>query len=154
MLGLISAKKRRGNGEGSIYQRKVDGLWVGEIIIGYNSSNGKPKRKCFYSKSRKEVAEKVNKALSELQKGIFIEPNKITVGQWLDKWMDVYQTKISSNFYARRKSLIELHIKLALKDIHLMKLKPSDVQELYNRLEKEGRIDKQGGLASGFIAKR
>ena len=32
-----------------------------------------------------------------------------------------------------------------------MKLKPSDVQEFYNMLEKEGRVDKKGGLATGTI---
>lgn len=146
----MAKRKRRGNGEGSIYQRK-DGLWAGSVIIGYSPTTGRPKRKYFYSKTRKEVADKVNKAINELQQGNIIEPNKKTVGEWLDEWMELYQTKISPNFYARRKDLIEKHIKPILGNILITKLKPSDVQRFYNMLEKEGRLDKKVGLSNGTI---
>ena len=52
--------KRRGNGEGSITKRK-DGRWQGSILIGYDLETGRPKRKYFYSRTRKEVQEKINK---------------------------------------------------------------------------------------------
>ena len=39
---------RRGNGEGSIYQRK-DGLWISQIVVGLKP-NGKPDRKTFLGK--------------------------------------------------------------------------------------------------------
>lgn len=48
---------RRGNHEGSIYQRK-DGLWVSQISIGLKP-NGKPHRKSFTGKTRAEVAAKL-----------------------------------------------------------------------------------------------
>ena len=44
---------KRGNGEGSIYQRK-DGLWIGAISIG-RDINGNIKRKTFSGKTRSEV---------------------------------------------------------------------------------------------------
>ena len=50
--------KRRGNGEGSIYKRS-DGTWVGQVGIGYDPATGKLKRKSFYGKTRKEVADKM-----------------------------------------------------------------------------------------------
>ena len=48
---------RRGNLEGSIYQRN-DGKWCGQVLIGYKS-NGKPNRKTFYGRTREEVAKKI-----------------------------------------------------------------------------------------------
>ena len=48
---------RRGNNEGSIYQRK-DGRWCGSVTIGYKT-NGTPIRKDVYGKTRNEVAQKV-----------------------------------------------------------------------------------------------
>jgi len=45
---------RRSNHEGSIYQRKSDGLWLGVAHVGYDSS-GKPLRKYVSSKKRPEV---------------------------------------------------------------------------------------------------
>ncbi len=40
---------KRANGEGSIYQRKSDGKWVGSISLD------KGQRKVFYGKTKKEV---------------------------------------------------------------------------------------------------
>lgn len=48
---------RRGNHEGSIYQRK-DGLWISQISIGMKP-DGKPLRKSFTGKTRAEVAAKL-----------------------------------------------------------------------------------------------
>ena len=52
--------KRRGNGEGSITKRKSDGR-QGYVTVGYDVETGKPKKKYFYGKTRKEVQEQVNK---------------------------------------------------------------------------------------------
>ena len=51
-------KPRRQNGEGSIYQRKRDGRWIGSVTIGYDE-NGVQKKKCVYGNSRAEVAKKL-----------------------------------------------------------------------------------------------
>jgi len=148
----MSNKKRgkRGNGEGSIFQRK-DGRWVGQILTGYKPDTGKPKYKLIYGKTRKEVAAKLTQALTSIQNGTYTEPNKVTLQQWLHKWMGVFQEDISPNFYARRKDLIRLHINPALGKALLTKLKPSDIQQFYKDLAQNGRVDSSGGLATGTI---
>ena len=82
--------KKRGNNEGSIVRRK-DGLWMAQISIGRNPQTGKFKRSTFYGKTRKEVADKLAKALRDQQQGIFVEPHKLTLGEWLDKWLWEYK---------------------------------------------------------------
>jgi integrase len=57
---------KRGNGEGSIYQRKEDGKWVGSITLANR------KRKVFYGRTRKEVQEKLKIALREQQQGTLV----------------------------------------------------------------------------------
>jgi len=49
---------RRGNNEGTIYQRK-DGSWCGQVTTGYKT-DGKPIRKTLYGKTRNEVAAKIS----------------------------------------------------------------------------------------------
>ena len=130
--------KKRGNNEGSIRERKK-GQWEGRVTIG-KRPDGRPNRVSFYGTSRKEVADKITDALSKLQTGTFVEPNKVSLGQWLDQWMEVYQQgAISPNFYARRKDLIRIHIKPAIGKTPLLKLKPADIKKFYNDLEKSGR---------------
>lgn len=81
--------KRRGHGEGSIYQRKKDGRWVGQVIVGYKS-NGKPKRVTFYGKSKKEVQKKIDEAKYQINNGTFAESTKLKTGEWLDIWLKEY----------------------------------------------------------------
>lgn len=141
-------KKSRGNNEGSIRERSK-GKWEGRVTIG-KTDEGKPRRVSFYGTSRQEVSGKITDALSKLQNGTFVEPNKVTLSKWLDKWMEVYQKgSISPNFYSRRKDLIRIHIKPAIGDTPLLKLKPADVKKFYNDLGKKGR--KPSKLKNGKI---
>ena len=59
------AGRRRGRGEGSIYRRK-DGRWVGQYEV-----NGK--RRYVYGRTRKEVAEKLNRAIAERDAGLVFD---------------------------------------------------------------------------------
>jgi hypothetical protein len=65
-------QKRRGHGEGTIYQRK-DGRWVAEITLE-NS-----RRKSMYAKTRKDAADKLNQALQELKQDTLINAPQQTV---------------------------------------------------------------------------
>src|SRR5262249_33569731 len=78
--------KKRGNNEGSITRRK-NGLWMAQVTIGRDPQTGKPKRATFYGKTRQEVADKLTKALRERQQGTFVAPHKLTLGEWLDTWL-------------------------------------------------------------------
>jgi integrase len=60
-------KKRRGNGEGTIYKRK-DGRYEARYTV--HTASG-PKRRAIYGKTRAEVAEKLTKAMAERDKGEF-----------------------------------------------------------------------------------
>ncbi len=69
---------KRGNGEGTIFYSEKLGRWVGQFTAG-RKENGKLNRKSVYGKTRKEVKEKMTKALAEVQTNTFIEKNDITV---------------------------------------------------------------------------
>lgn len=73
---------RRGNGEGSIYERSK-GKWAAVLTVGQNP-NGTPKRKFMYGKTRAEVAAKLHEAQEQLKTGEHTDPGKLTVGEWLN----------------------------------------------------------------------
>ena len=75
--------KRRGNGEGSIYRRK-DGLWVGQYQI--QDPNG-TKTKYIYSKTRKDAAAKLAKAIAERDSGIVFDSESLNLSDYLDRWL-------------------------------------------------------------------
>ena len=47
--------KRRGHGEGGIYQRESDGKWCASVDLGF--VNGKRRCKVIYGKTRKKGAD-------------------------------------------------------------------------------------------------
>lgn len=128
-----SRTKSRGNGEGSIRQRK-DGRWEARITIGRNE-NGSQKIKYFYGKSRKEVAEKLSAYINESKKGTYIEPSKYTVSQWLDEWYKNYVVnKVKTNTRASYERTIRIYLKPNLGQYKLMDLKSNTIQAFYNKL--------------------
>ena len=70
---------RCGNGEGTITRRK-DGRWEARYTV--HSAEG-PKRKVLYGNTRGEVAEKLNKALSDRASGLTFDTSNLTVGEYL-----------------------------------------------------------------------
>lgn len=69
---------KRGNGEGTIYYSEKLNKWVGQFTAG-KKADGKINRKSVYGNTRKEVKEKITKALADVQNNTFIEKSNITL---------------------------------------------------------------------------
>ena len=122
---------RRGHGEGSIYQRESDGKWCAVVDLGW--VNGKRKRKIIYGKTRKEVAEKLKVALRDQQQGLPIAGERLTVGQFPDRWLvEAARPKVRPKTYHSYAQLVRLHLKPALGRYQLATLGPQHVQAMMN----------------------
>jgi Tetratricopeptide repeat len=81
----MAAKGRRLKGEGSIYQRASDGLWVGMLDLGV--VDGRRHRKTVYGQAEREVRQKLGQLRASRDRGIDLLAPSWTVGQWLDAWL-------------------------------------------------------------------
>lgn len=129
--------KRRGNGEGSIYQR-ANGRWEAVITIGYNGQ-GKRVRRTVYGWSKKEVQDKLTELQSKKLDGSLAETGKITVGDFLTRWLATAKSSIRATTYASYETTIRLHISPHIGGLPLQKVTPAHVQGLYTELERLGR---------------
>lgn len=138
---------KRGNGEGSIYQRKEDGKWVGSITLENR------KRKVFYGKTRKEVQEKLKTALHEQQQGTLITAPQQTLKSYLEYWLeDVHKPSIRISTYVKYKKLVK-YIVADLGNVQLQKLTPQRVQKLYADKLKQGLNPKMVTNIHGVLHK-
>lgn len=143
--------KRRGNAEGSITYRKKDKRWQGVITIGYDPES-KPKRQYYYGKTRKEVQEKVQKALREISDGSFTLPSKVTFGEWIDRWLTDYKKpSLKPSTWESYKILVDTHIKPAFENVQLSKLKAADLQRFYTKKLEDGRKNEKGKLSTRYV---
>jgi integrase len=79
--------KRGGRGEGSVYRGK-DGRCVGE----YEDANGR--RRYISGKTKAEVRQKLRKLLVDRDEGIADDSENLTVGSYLDRWLDAVKGSV------------------------------------------------------------
>lgn len=114
---------KKGNGEGSVYQR-ADGKWCASLTLGGG------KRRVLYGKTRQEVAKKLNAALLAKQQGIPAPPQRLTIGKLLDEWFerDVKQRSLTRT-QESYEFLIRVHLRPALGSRRVVDLTVRDVED-------------------------
>src|SRR5687767_119940 len=127
---------RRGHNEGSIYQRK-DGRWTASINMGWEG--GKRKRKHFLARTRREVQEKLTRALHDKQVGLPVAPERQSMGKYLQMWLEeAVKPTVRPKTYVSYEQLVRLHILPTLGRIQLHQLTPQHVQSLLNQKRTAG----------------
>jgi integrase len=122
---------RRGNGEGSIYQRKTtDKRWCASVSMGYDDG-GKPVRKVVTAKTRAEVVKKLKAIQRQLDDGLPLPDQSMTVAQLLDRWYaDVLRHQVAESAALGYRSVANHHIVPAIGRKKLAALTTSDVDRL------------------------
>ena len=131
---------RRPAGDGSIFKR-VDGRWEGRIVVGHKN-DGTPIYRSAFGKTQKELLPKFNK-LKEAYAGVELtEDSLMTLGQWIDKWLDEHKSGIiRPSTFASYKRYSDSYIKPRLGHRKLTQITSREIQEMYNSLKHEGRIN-------------
>ena len=131
------SRKRNAQGSGSIRQR-ANGRWEGRYTAGRNAKTGKQIQKSVYGDTELEVVKKLQKALVEIEQGSFLQPQKLTVSNWLDIWLDEYIGNVKPATRASYNGLANNHIKEELGGTPLQKLTAHQIQSFYNSRQKKG----------------
>ena len=130
---------RAASGAGTIRQRP-DGRWEARVTVGINPGTGKAIRRSIYGDTQAAVRKEMTAILREIDRGTYLTPQKITVGQWLDEWLDTYAvTKVKPLTYQSYAAVIKNHLKPAFGAVSLQSLRGSHVQKLYNEMLAKGR---------------
>jgi integrase len=131
-----SNRKRRGRGEGSVFERE-DGQWVGSISLGLNEA-GKRKRKTVYGATKQEVLDKLDNLRRDARAGNLPDAQGLTVAALLDRWLQSTRSKTAPRTVEERERLIKNHIRPHLGAMRLARLTPLHVEGYYADLEREG----------------
>jgi integrase len=131
-MGKNSKRGRRGNGDGTIYERP-NGTYAATFTI---EGGG---RKTLYAKTYKEAQEKLRKALYDQQQGTLITAPQQTVAQFLTDWLENTQRQsVRPRTYERYEEIVRLHILPVLGRHKLQNLSAQHIQAFYTKKSKEG----------------
>jgi integrase len=134
---MTNPKTKRGAKGGGTIRRFNETTWQGRVTLGLDPGTGKQKQKSIYGKTKAEVQRKMNEALHQVDEGIYTEPSRLTVGKWMDIWLDEYTGGIKEQSRDQYRSVIKVHILPALGNVKLVSLKPHMIQAFYNSLVRE-----------------
>ena len=113
------------------------------VIEGKDPTTGKRRQQWHTVKGTKREAEnKLRELLGAQENGTYVKPNKLTVGDWLDKWLESYvKINCSIRTYDAYQSIVEIHLKPSLGTTLLTQLKPQQIQDYYSKIfQGNGRL--------------
>ncbi|WP_433699073.1 tyrosine-type recombinase/integrase [Nocardiopsis sp. CA-288880] len=123
-------RKARANGEGSLYQRSSDDMWVGSVTL----PDGK--RKPVYGKTQAKARAKLKELQAKIDAGLPITTGKgVTLAKWLtEEWVGrilptrVKAEKISQNTMNSYADNVRLHIVPHIGHHEIGKLAPAHLR--------------------------
>jgi len=120
---------RRGNGEGSISLHKKSGLYMARYTVQTGAGS---KRKTIYGKTRAEVSQELTKAMAHRDIGLVFDTNKLTLGQYLKRWLsDSVKDTVKQTTYESYERIIRVHLVPTQGRIQIKNLSPTHVRRLY-----------------------
>jgi integrase len=135
----VSAKKPQRYGEGGLYQRASDGMWVGTIEAGW-TSDGKRRRTPVYGKTEAIARRKLrDKKLAIERDGHSDMSERETVKSWAEKWLAIVVTTLRPNSYDNTASAVRVWIIPTIGHRRLNQLTPADVRAVVEAARKAGR---------------
>jgi integrase len=141
---------KRGNGEGTVFQRK-DGRWQGQVSITADGLQ-KATRRTVYGKTQREVLDRMRACREQVTSGISPSQGSMTVAQYGGLWLDgtkraeVARGHNSESTLRNYRDLWERHIAPDLGHLRLDKLTPAVLREWLAR--KATQASAHGGMLS------
>jgi len=130
-------------------QKRARGSWTAWIELGADPETGKRRRQTFTVKgTKREAEEALTRALSALDAGTYVQPGKLTVGEYLDTWLqDSARPNVAAKTFQTYADFVRIHLKPGLGAHRLTALQPLHVQQFLGEKLARGRADGTGGLA-------
>jgi integrase len=113
-------------GEGSV-SRRGDGRIVGE----YQDANGR--RRYISGKTKAQVRAKMRTLLADRDIGIVYDSKNLTVGGYLDRWLDRVKGSVRDRTWQRHEQVVRLHLKPTIGAVKLGRLNALQVQSVYGQ---------------------
>ena len=130
----MGTAKKRGNGEGTIFKREINGktMWVTECTIAmYDVKTGKRKRKTIYGKTRQEVKNKLEKVITELNTNTYVDKSKITFYTLAKEFIDngYKMNKLKETSYSRKLHTLKNISGHYIANMELQKITENDLKD-------------------------
>jgi integrase len=139
------------NMRGHIRQRGPR-AWAIVLDLGRDAQGKRRQKWHTVHGTKKDAESELVKQLNALHTGTYVEPTRITVAEYLHRWIeDCAKAKVSAKTFERYDEIVRLHLAPAIGHIILTRLQPLHIQGMYSKMLEQGRRDGQGGLSARTV---
>jgi integrase len=109
------------------------------------ATNRRRIRYASFKGTKREAQAELTRLIAEHQAGQSVDPSRVTVAEFLDRWdRDFASLKVSPKTLERYRQLVKLQIKPHIGAMQIQKLRPVHLSDLYARLLRNGRGEGRG----------
>ena len=132
--------------KGHIRERS-HGHWA--IVIDVSDSQGGKRKQRWHSfKGTKRQAQiECARLIAELQNGTAVEPSRMTVADFFERWIEHMRGQVSPRSHERYAEIARKNLAPLLGALTLTKLQPAHISQAYAKALASGRRDGAGGLS-------
>src|SRR5215472_6762979 len=112
----------RNQGQGHIRQRGKQS-WLLKFDLGRDASGKRVTRHITFRGTKREAQAELNRLLSRRNEGTYIDPTKMTVGEYLQHWLVVHvDRRVAAKTAARHRGIVQHQIAPRLGNVPMRKL--------------------------------
>ncbi len=125
-------------GQGQIIERGK-GKYLVRVYLGTDARGKRKYHNKTITTGKKDAQAYLTKVLRERDLGIFVDPSKENLSEYLDTWLETAaRPRVRPKTYQGYKQLIRLYVKPELGALMLSRVTPERVQMLYNKMGENG----------------
>lgn len=118
------------------------------VLETRDSANGKRKRKWHsFRGTKREAQTECARLISEMKGGLYLEPAKMTVAEFLNRWLADVKANVSPRTHERYAEIARKNLVPLLGAVALPKLQPMQISSAYGKALTSGRRNGKGGLS-------
>ncbi len=122
--------------------------WELRIYLGRNETGRKLYRSKTVRGAKRDAQRELAHVIDTLNTGAYIAPSRMTVKDYLGRWLvDYARVNVGGKTFERYSEIVQLHLIPALGHHCLEKLQPLHIQACYSDALQSGRRDGAGGLS-------
>ena len=130
-------------------RRRGTRSWAIVIDLGRDPATNKRRQQWTSVKGTKRDAQRrLTELLRRYDTGTWMEPSRITVAEFLERWIQDYaEPNVGPTTLRRYGSVVRNHLSPTLGHLALAELRPDHIVSAHHRWRTNGRVDGTGGLA-------
>ena len=137
--------------QGSV-RRRSKGSWEVCLDVGTDATGKRIRHFESVKGTKKAAQQRLAELLVSIEQGSYVKPKRISLGEWLNEWLNGYvKTNCSPRTLDGYQSILERHLIPNLGMIPLSQVQPQHIQQYYARALSDGRTDGKGALSSRSV---